>query len=90
MLHGAEGRRMMVPGFPDASGHFKKCGVFSHSLTREGRTMKLQCRWIYTAGQDQPSFQPGSVTRARSSLPDPHIQWKSTVNGNGGEFPACK
>lgn len=51
--------------------------------------MRLQCRQIYTAGQDQPSFQPGSVTRARSSLPDPHIQWKPTVNGNGGEFPAC-
>lgn len=51
--------------------------------------MKPQCRRIYTVGQDQPIFQAGSVTWARSSLADPHIQWRSTVHGNRGEFPAC-
>lgn len=35
---------MRVPSFPDTNGYFKKCGVFSHSLTREDRTMRLQCR----------------------------------------------
>lgn len=40
-------------------------------------------------GKNQPICHPGSVTRARPCLLDPHIQWRSTVNGSGGEFPAC-
>lgn len=62
-LHVTCGWRKMYDGswFSRRKWPFLKSGVFSHSLTREGRTMKLQCRRIYTAGQDQPSFQPAAL-----------------------------
>lgn len=51
-------------------------------------------QWSHSAdgaaeGKTQPICHPGSVTPARPSLPDPRIQWRSTVNGSRGEFPAC-
>lgn len=87
MLHGAEGRCVMVQDFPNANGHGKMYFFFSAWPKRAEQWSRSADG--ATEGKNQPICHPGSVTRARSSLPDPRIQWRSTVNGSGGEFPAC-
>lgn len=87
MLHGAEGRCVMVQDFPNANGHEKMYFFFSAWPKRAEQWSRSADG--ATEGKNQPICHPGSVTRARSSLPDPRIQWRSTVNGSGGEFPAC-